>query len=213
MKIGVIDYGASNLLSVIAALEHIGHEAIVENSSSALSAFDAIILPGVGDFSYASRFLRDSRIDHAIKQFAESGKTVLGICLGMQLLGESSTENGINPGLGLVSGRTVHLSEFRSSSMSPRVPRVPRIGWHEVRGLSQITGCQVPENSKMYFAHSFAMKEVDATEQLLVSSFEGTDLCVGISNGSVLGLQFHPEKSGILGVNVLKFVLEEPQAQ
>jgi imidazole glycerol-phosphate synthase subunit HisH len=210
MKIGVIDYGASNLLSVIAALEYIGHEAIVENSTRALSAFDAIILPGVGDFSYASRFLCDSGLDHAIVQFSESGKTVLGICLGMQLLGESSTENGINPGLGLVSGRTVHLSEFRNNSMSPRVPRM---GWHDVRGLSQITGGQVPENSKMYFAHSFAMKEVEASEQLLVSSFEGTDLCVGISSGSVLGLQFHPEKSGILGINVLRSVLREPHAQ
>ena len=196
MKIGVIDYGASNLLSVIAALEYIGHEAIVENSTRALSAFDAIILPGVGDFSYASRFLCDSGLDHAIVQFSESGKTVLGICLGMQLLGESSTENGINPGLGLVSGRTVHLSEFRNNSMSPRVPRM---GWHDVRGLSQITGGQVPENSKMYFAHSFAMKEVEASEQLLVSSFEGTDLCVGISRVRFSVYSFTQKKVASLG--------------
>ena len=206
MKIGVIDYGASNLLSVIAALEYIGHEAIVENSSKTLSIFDAIVLPGVGDFSYASRFLHDSELDHAIVEFADTGKTVLGICLGMQLLGESSTENGINPGLGLVSGRTVHLSEFKNVSMSPRVPRM---GWNDVRGLSQITGSQVPENSKMYFAHSFAMMEVEASEQVLISSFEGTDLCVGVSRGSVLGFQFHPEKSGLLGVNVLRSALGE----
>jgi glutamine amidotransferase len=204
MKIGVIDYGASNLLSVIAALDYLGHEAKVENTSGALSTFDALILPGVGDFSYASRFLRESGLSSAIVEFGETGKRVLGICLGMQLLGESSTENGANQGLGLVSGHTVHLSDLKNNSDSARVPRM---GWHDVRGLSQLTNARIPENSKMYFAHSFAMTGVKASEQILVSSFEGTEICVGISRGSFLGFQFHPEKSGLLGVNVLGSVL------
>ena len=204
MKVAIVNYGMGNITSVKNSLNFLGFEVNVINSSEEFSDFEVFILPGVGAFGKAMEKLNSSGLSAAILNAAKGKKKIIGICLGMQLLGESSTENGVNQGLGLVSGHTVHLSDLKNNSDSARVPRM---GWYDVHGLNKLTNSKVHDNSKMYFAHSFAMMEVEPSEQILVSSFEGTELCVGISHGSVVGLQFHPEKSGELGISVLEAIL------
>jgi glutamine amidotransferase len=199
--IGILDYGASNLLSVSAALRKIGHNPITIEVSENLERLDALLLPGVGDFSFASRVLNESRMKEEILKFSTQDKTIVGICLGMQLMGTSSTENGINLGLDLIKGETIHLNELNSSKENIRSPK---IGWSEVKGLAEITGGSVPDGSEMYFAHSYFMTRLSGYNTFLSSQAGEQEICAGFQRGCLTGLQFHPEKSGELGLSVLK---------
>jgi glutamine amidotransferase len=206
MRVGIINYGASNLLSVIAAVEHNGHTSEVLEIGSALKGIDSLILPGVGDFGYAAERLRYSDTAQELKDFVAQGKKILGICLGMQLLGDSSTENGNHLGLGLISGETVHLSTLANSS---KLSRIPRMGWFEVFSNNQYKKWKFQQNEMMYFAHSYFMQDVPESNMILKSNYQGFEICAGVQEASVTGIQFHPEKSGENGVKFLGSILSE----
>lgn len=183
--IGVIDYGAGNLRSVANALDRLGFEYEVCDRPEAVVAADRVILPGVGHFGAAARSLASTGIDRALRVTAGDGVPVLGICLGMQLLLESSDEAEGVPGLGILPGRNVRL----------QARRVPHMGWNRVRWPYW--------EEYYYFAHGFAARTTPVHVVATVD-VEGETVPAAIGRGKVLGVQFHPEKSGDRGLGLLE---------
>jgi glutamine amidotransferase len=204
VKVGIINYGASNLLSVKSAVEHLGHNSKILDIGNELNDIDFLILPGVGDFKFAAEQFKKSGMEQNLKEFAAQGKSILGICLGMQLLGESSNENGLNPGLDLISGKTVHLSELQGTEISIRVPRM---GWYPVAEFGNTSKITNHENLNMYFAHSYFMQNIPSQNWWFSSNVGKSEICVGVKQGTISGVQFHPEKSGETGIKVLEQIL------
>lgn len=192
--IAIIDYGMGNLHSVSKALERLGCEAVVTSSPEEILAADGAILPGVGAFGDAMRNLRETGLDAVVKQFAATGKPLLGICLGMQLLFDESDEHGTHDGLGLLPGRVVR---FQGDY------KVPHMGWNELAFTQE----QNPlfeglEPGHVYFVHSYhALPE--RREDLLATTDYYQPVTAIVGRGSVYGMQFHPEKSGELGMALL----------
>jgi glutamine amidotransferase len=183
--IGVIDYGAGNLQSVINALDRLGLPWTVCDRPAQIDEVERIILPGVGHFGAAARAMDETGMREALRCAVRDGKPMLGICLGMQLLLEASEEAPEVSGLGLLPGRSVLLE----------AERVPHMGWNRVRWSGLV--------NHYYFAHSFVA--VPRKEDLLATTeIEGRDIPAAIGSGRVLGVQFHPEKSGDRGLSVLE---------
>ena len=194
-RVAVVDYGMGNLRSVEKALEHVGAAAEVTNDHARIRAADAVVLPGVGAFPKAMERIRTLGLDEAIGERVGAGVPVLGICLGMQLLFESSTELGGAEGLGLVPGAVERLP---SNGL-----KLPQIGWNEVtwlRGAPLVDG--LPEQTAMYHVHSFAPRPADEDDVLGTADYGGR-FVTAIERGNVLGVQFHPEKSGPHGLGLL----------
>ncbi|MDN5376899.1 MAG: imidazole glycerol-phosphate synthase subunit HisH [Sulfurospirillum sp.] len=196
--IALIDYNMGNLRSVINAFEKIGSKVEVVSQAEELKKFDKIILPGVGAFKDAMSHLQAGGMQEAICEFAKSGKPLLGICLGMQLLLESSEEFGMTQGLGLIPGEVV---EFDKSRFETRL-KVPHMGWNELfvqkesalfKGLSK--------EIYLYFVHSFhaTCKE----EYIIGKSFYGYEFASAIQKENIYGFQPHPEKSHDNGLKIL----------
>ncbi|MET0560411.1 MAG: imidazole glycerol phosphate synthase subunit HisH [Gaiellaceae bacterium] len=177
MNVAVCDYGAGNVRSVVAAFRRLGADVSVTSSAADIEAADLAVLPGVGSAASAMKGLRERGLDEALQRRVASGGLTLGICLGLQLALEESEEDGGVAGLGLLPGRAVRLGEGR----------VPRIGWAAVE----------PDGEAFYFAHSYAAETPAATARS-----EGV---VAVAEaGSFLGVQFHPEKSGVAGARLLE---------
>ena len=193
--IAIIDYGMGNLHSVSKAVERLGREAVVTSSPEEILAADGAILPGVGAFGDAMSNLRETGLDAVTKQYAASGKPLLGICLGMQLLFEESEEHGKHEGLGLLPGRVVR---FRGDY------KVPHMGWNELtfeRRESPLFEGLKPGH--VYFVHSYhALPE--RREDLLATTDYHQPVTAIVGRGSLYGMQFHPEKSGDLGMALLR---------
>lgn len=199
MRVVVPDLGLSNLWSARRALEALGHEVVTASEPEPVARSRMIVLPGVGAFGEAIRRLEATGIGPAILAAAAAGARVLGICLGMQLLFESSEEGGESRGLGLLPGRVERLSG---------AARVPHVGWNRVvatpRGAS-LFGDR--DGSDFYFVHSFAAHP--ATDDLVLARcLHGEKFPAAVGNGTYLGFQFHPEKSGQTGVSLLGTALE-----
>jgi imidazole glycerol-phosphate synthase subunit HisH len=194
MRIVVPDLGLSNLWSVRRALEVLGHEAVPAREPEAVAAADFLVLPGVGAFAEAARRLEQTGIGEAIRAAADRGGRVLGICLGMQLLFESSEEGGESRGLGLLPGGVERLSGKA---------RFPHVGWNRV--VATEAGRPLFGNgagADFYFVHSFAARP--ATEDMVLARcFHGESFPAAVRQGAFLGFQFHPEKSGEAGVRLL----------
>ena len=201
--IAVIDYGVGNLFSLRSSLAAIGAETVVTAEEAAICAADKIILPGVGAFGDAADKLRALGLDEILRQEAAEGKTILGICLGMQLLFESSEEYGLHEGLGLLKGRVV--------GMEGRLPpelKIPHIGWNALHFCREHPLLRhIREVDCVYFVHSFYA--VDCEESLVATAEYGPELTAIVGKGNVMGCQFHPEKSGTVGLNILKAFCEE----
>lgn len=193
--IAIIDYGMGNLHSVSKAVERLGREAVVTSSPEEILAADGAILPGVGAFGDAMSNLRETGLDAVTKRYAASGKPLLGICLGMQLLFEESEEHGKHEGLGLLPGRVVR---FRGDY------KVPHMGWNELtfeRRESPLFEGLKPGH--VYFVHSYhALPE--RREDLLATTDYHQPVTAIVGRGSLYGMQFHPEKSGDLGMALLR---------
>lgn len=193
--IAIIDYGMGNLHSVSKAVERLGREAVVTSSPEEILAADGAILPGVGAFGDAMSNLRETGLDAVTKQYAASGKPLLGICLGMQLLFDESEEHGKHEGLGLLPGRVVR---FRGDY------KVPHMGWNELtfeRRESPLFEGLKPGH--VYFVHSYhALPE--RREDLLATTDYHQPVTAIVGRGSLYGMQFHPEKSGDLGMALLR---------
>ena len=199
----IIDYGVGNLFSLCSSLRAIGADAVVTNEKQVLRGADKIILPGVGAFADAARKLREPGLDALLLEEAAKGKEILGICLGMQLLFESSEEYGEHRGLGLLNGRVV--------SMAGRLPaelKIPHIGWNALRfrrGHKLLR--HIREGDCVYFVHSFYAEGCD--DSLIATAEYGREITAIVGRENVMGCQFHPEKSGAVGLSILRAFCEE----
>ncbi len=201
--IAVVDYGVGNLFSLRSSLRFIGVESCVSADPDVLRAADRLILPGVGAFGDAAEKLRRNGLDRVVIGEAAAGKPVLGICLGMQLLFEKSYEYGEHAGLGLLKGRVV--------GMEGRIPaelKIPHIGWNalHIRRPSPLLR-HVKEGDCVYFVHSFYAE--DCEDSLIATAEYGRELTAAVQKGNVMGCQFHPEKSGDVGLAILRGFCEE----
>jgi len=194
--IAVIDYGMGNLRSVEKALERAGAQAVVTREEERIRAADGLVLPGVGAFPKAVSNLHALGLDALARERVAAGVPVLGICLGMQLLFESSSENEGSAGLGLLPGRVERLP-------APGL-KVPLIGWCPVRWSKRSTLVDgLPDECPFYFVHSFAPVDV-GSEDVLGSAEYGQPFTCAVERGNVFGAQFHPEKSSAAGLRLLR---------
>ena len=201
--IAIVDYGVGNLFSLKSSLSMIGAEAMVTGDAAALRAAEKIILPGVGAFEDAAKKLRMAGLDAVVVEQARAGKSLLGICLGMQLLFERSFEYGEHKGLGLLKGDVV--------DMRPRIPtelKVPQIGWNALilKQPEHPLFRYMSEGDCVYFVHSYYASNCE--ESTLATTEYGAELTAAVGSGNILGCQFHPEKSGRVGLNILKAFCE-----
>ena len=200
--IAIIDYGVGNLFSLASSLERIGAEAVVTSDPDIIRSADKLILPGVGAFADAAKKLRDSGLDSLVKEQAAGGKEIMGICLGMQMLFEKSYEFGEHQGLGLLSGSVVPME-----GVIPAEQKIPHIGWNalHIRKDSKLLR-YVKEGDCVYFVHSYFA--TDCADSLVATAEYGAELTAAVEQGNVMGCQFHPEKSGQVGLNILRAFCE-----
>lgn len=193
--IGIIDYGVGNLFSLRSSFAAIGAEAFVSGDPAELRKADRLILPGVGAFGDAAKKLRDSGLDVFVKEQAASGKPLMGICLGMQLLFEKSYEYGEHEGLGLLKGQVVGMS-----GKLPADLKIPHMGWN---ALELTKPAKLLENgSYVYFVHSFYAENCE--DSLAAVTDYGIPITAAVEKDNIFGCQFHPEKSGNVGLAILK---------
>ncbi len=194
MMVAIIDYGAGNLHSVKNALDFIGAESIITNDRETILSADHVILPGVGSFGDAMECLKSSGLTDTVKEAANGSKPFLGICLGLHLLFESSEESPAVGGLGIFSGKVKKIPDCGL--------KIPHMGWNNIE-LAKNSRILPNDNSFMYFVHSYYIEPKDET---LISSHTeyGAKLAVSIEKGNIFAVQFHPEKSGTVGLEILK---------
>ena len=201
--IAIVDYGVGNLFSLRSSLRFIGAEAEVTADPARIRAANKVILPGVGAFGDAADKLRSTGLDRIVKEEAAQGKEILGICLGMQLLFEKGYEYGEHEGLGLLQGRVVDMK----GRLPPEL-KIPHIGWNglHIRRPHKLLR-YVQEGDCVYFVHSFYAE--DCGDSLLATAEYGRELTAMVGKDNVMGCQFHPEKSGQVGLNILRAFCEE----
>jgi glutamine amidotransferase len=204
--VSVVDYGCGNLLGVRRAFERCDVTVNVISHADDLLAAKRVILPGVGAFSSAMRALSDRGLIDALRTVADNGVPLLGICLGMQLLFDESEEFGLTQGLGLISGRVVAIP--RSSGLSSNI-KVPHIGWNNLlrfssRGWEGTILADISTNSAVYFLHSFMATLVESDTTLAECQYGGHMIPAVVTKHNVVGCQFHPERSGEIGLSILK---------
>lgn len=197
--IGIIDYGMGNLFSVSKALERIGIPYIISESPDELEQTKGVILPGVGAFKDATARLEEKGLDQFIHQYVESGRPLLGICLGMQLLFEESGENGSFKGLGLLKGRIVRIPDTDSDGSRLKVPHM---GWNKLHFQQEAPVLHGIEDGYVYFVHSYYADGVEETALLATADY-GVKVPAVVGQGNVWGMQFHPEKSSATGMQLL----------
>ena len=201
--IAIIDYGVGNLFSLKSSLSMIGAEAVVTGDREIIRSADRIILPGVGAFGDARRKLAQTGLDRAVCAEAAGGKPLMGICLGMQMLFDRSFEYGEHEGLSLIPGEVVPMM-----GRIPQALKVPHIGWNalDLKCPDHPLMKYTKDGDCVYFVHSFyASKCEDST--IAVSEY-GVDVTAAVAKGNVMGCQFHPEKSGKVGLDILKAFCE-----
>ena len=201
--IAVVDYGVGNLFSLRSSLETIGADVTVTGDAAILRRADKIILPGVGAFEDAAAKLRESGLDAVLREEAASGKPIMGICLGMQMLFDKSLEYGEHEGLGLIPGIVSPIAEVIPSDL-----KIPHIGWNALHfGKSKHPLFRyLNEGDCVYFVHSYYA--ADCAESIIATAEYGAELTAAVANGNVCGCQFHPEKSGDVGLKILRAFCE-----
>lgn len=206
-SVTVIDYGVGNLLSVQRGLEHCGADVVVTSDPNTVLAGKRLVLPGVGAFSNAMQALHERNLVSAIQAKAKEGTPLLGICLGMQLLLDESEEFGSTKGLGLIPGRVIPIPSQTTLGVNQKIPH---IGWSELvlaqgRGNWQNTLLQDNRPGEAaYFVHSFMAVPADPRHRLSDCIYGGHRVSAAITDGRVTGCQFHPEKSGEVGLQILR---------
>ena len=201
--IAIIDYGVGNLFSLKSSFAAIGAEAVVTADPAVIDAADRIILPGVGAFEDAARKLRDSGMADIVRQQAAAGKPIMGICLGMQLLFDKSYEYGEHEGLGLIPGAVRPIRD-----VIPADYKVPHIGWNALTFVGEKSRlfAYLNEGDCVYFVHSYYA--ADCGDAVTATAEYGAPLTASVEKGNVYGCQFHPEKSGKVGLSILKAFCE-----
>ena len=200
--IAIIDYGVGNLFSLKSSLREIGAEAVVTSDEKVIAEADRIILPGVGAFEDAARKLRETGMAEVVKREAAAGKPMMGICLGMQLMFDVGYEYGEHEGLGLIRGSVLPIAD-----VIPEGYKIPHIGWNLLKFRKESPLFKyIKEDDYVYFVHSYYAAECD--ESVIAVTEYGAELTAAVANGNVYGCQFHPEKSGEVGMKILKAFME-----
>ncbi len=205
--IAIIDYGLGNLFSLRSSLRAVGAESVVTDDAALIRRADRLILPGVGAFRDAAAKLREKGLDELIREEAASGKLLLGICLGMQLLFDESLEFGRYPGLGLIHGTAAPIPV-----PDKKTYKLPQIGWnalHLTREHPLFAG--INEGDHVYFVHSYHGTDCEA--DTIATTEYGTVVTAAVARENVWGTQFHPEKSGRVGLEILRAFAEQQVAK
>lgn len=201
--IAVVDYGIGNVRSIVSAFEHVGADVELTRELSSLKQSSGLVLPGVGAFSHGVGKLKEFNLFEVIKEIAEAGTPILGICLGMQLLFSESYEFGTTKGLGIIPGsvKKLELSDDKCW-------KLPHISWNSLRmkrgeswNNSILDG--VSTNNDLYFVHSFAGIPENPDHVLSTTMYSGNEFCSTVKKGNIYGCQFHPEKSACTGLNII----------
>jgi glutamine amidotransferase len=198
--IGIIDYGMGNLYSVSKALERLDYPYIISSNPDELKQARGLILPGVGSFKDAMHILRENGLAGFLRTVAESGTPLLGICLGMQLLFEESEENGLTKGLRLLRGRVIRIPEEAANGERYKVPHM---GWNRLKFHHSSPLLDNVEEGHVYFVHSYYVV-TDDSKAVLASSTYNVEVPAVVGKENVFGTQFHPEKSGEVGMKILQ---------
>ena len=200
--IAVIDYGAGNLGSVYKAFKYLGAAVQVVDDEPSVQRADALVLPGVGAFAHCMRGLERVRLTDATRRFISAGKPFLGICVGFQMLFEASDEMGASPGLGILPGRVVRFDGGPRSAVGGL--KVPHIGWNELRFREDAALFKgLNQGDRAYFVHSYYPKPADDSITSAVTEY-GKVICAAIEKDNIHATQFHPEKSGAVGLQILR---------
>lgn len=198
IKIGIINMNCNNLYSIFNSLQNIGYKTSIVKNSNNLKKFDIIVLPGVGSFKQAIKYLKINNFDKEILNFLEfKNRGILGICLGMQLLFESSEEFGITKGLGVLKGE---VKKFQYNE-----DRIPHIGWNKIKFKNRtLTSDKELNNKNFYFVHSLYCQPDNEESILSLTNYNNINFCSSLLKKNILATQFHPEKSGRYGIQFLK---------
>ncbi|MBQ8686070.1 MAG: imidazole glycerol phosphate synthase subunit HisH [Clostridia bacterium] len=200
--IAIVDYGVGNLYSLQCSLKRVGAEAVVTADEKTLSNASKILLPGVGAFADAVAKLKEKGLDELLKEQAKTGKYIMGICLGMQMLFDESHEYGVHQGLGLIKGKVVPMRGLIDERL-----KVPHIGWNGLRfPRPHFLFKDVKEGDCAYFVHSYFATDCD--ESVIAATEYDKLLTAAVAKENILGCQFHPEKSGEVGLKILKAFCE-----
>jgi glutamine amidotransferase len=199
-KIHIVDYGLGNLFSVCSAIKKIGYEPVVANNFQELSEADFIVLPGVGAFEKGMQLLQEKGFANTILTHVEKGRPILGICLGMQMFFDSSEENGFSKGLGLIPGEVKKIIGNQQSKI-----KAPHIGW-SLLNCSSYTMASVINKKFMYFVHSY--HPLSEKYCIAHTDYQGINITAMVNKDNVWGCQFHPEKSGTDGLQLLDSILK-----
>ena len=201
--IALVDYGVGNLFSLKSSFDAIGESVLVTNKEEDLKAADKIILPGVGVFGDAAKKLKETGLGELVKEEAKSGKPLMGICLGMQLLLETGYEYGVYEGLGLIPGEVRPIQD-----VIPKDYKIPHIGWNPLQFVGEPNPIfrYIKEGDCVYFVHSFYATR--CASSVIATAEYGAPLTAAVAKDNVYGCQFHPEKSGTVGLNILKAFCE-----
>ena len=196
--IAIVDYGVGNLFSLTSSFAAIGVEAVATSDPEKIRRADRIILPGVGAFGDAAKKLRETGLDRVVCEEAKKGKPLMGICLGMQLLFERGFEYGEHEGLGLIRGSVRPIAD-----VIPEDLKIPHIGWNALH-LTKSTPLfsYVREGDCVYFVHSYYATDCD--DAVIATAEYGVPLTAAVASGNIMGCQFHPEKSGDVGLSILR---------
>ena len=202
--VAIVDYGVGNLFSLASSFAAIGVEVTVTSDPDVLRTAERIILPGVGAFGDAAAKLRESGLDRVVIEQAKAGKPLLGICLGMQLLFEKSFEYGEHEGLGLIKGEIRPIAEVIPADL-----KIPHIGWNALHFGKEKSDLfrYLNEGDHVYFVHSYY--GANCEESVIATAEYGAELTAAVASGNVYGCQFHPEKSGNVGLAILRAFCEK----
>ncbi len=200
--VAIVDYGVGNLFSLKCSLDAIGAQVVVTEDPQILEKADQIILPGVGAFEDAAQKLRDKGLDQVLIRLAKSGKPILGICLGMQMLFQTSYEYGCHQGLGLIKGSVVPMK-----GAIPQDLKIPHIGWNPlIFKKDSPLFANINNGDSVYFVHSYYATDCD--DAVIATAEYGAELTAAVEKDNIFGCQFHPEKSGKVGLGILKSFVE-----
>ncbi len=201
--IAIVDYGVGNLFSLECSLRAVGAGVVISSDAEVIKSADAIILPGVGAFEDAAKKLFSSGLAKTVVEEANAGKLILGICLGMQLLFNKSYEYGVHEGLGLIDGEIRPISE-----VIPNGYKIPHIGWNKLSFIGEKSPIfkYISDSDCVYFVHSYYA--ADCADNVIATAEYGYPLTAAVAKGNVFGCQFHPEKSGKVGLNILRAFCE-----
>lgn len=211
-RVTIIDYGSGNLRSVARAVQRCGAEPIVTSDPDEVARAERLLLPGVGAFATGMAGLHERGLVEPIRRFAASGRQMLGICLGMQMLASVSEEFGLHEGLGLIGGRVVPLPKLE---VDGRIEKIPHIGWEAIEGTAAGSWSDsifehTAPGAAVYLVHSYHVVPDNPAHVLATYGFGDQKISAAIRSRNITGCQFHPEKSGPEGLRILSAFLDRP---